>query len=205
MEYQVQTNKQTTPPPPPLQTAGCALSAPLLAGCYLVFLEIVTVLSGASVLGPNSSPTSLDLSAISSIRTLCRVSLSFSLIPSLGLKTPRKSGSSSGVSGSRWAPTMVIFCCDLGQKYAVRWWGQTCRAVRDCENKNQHRERRTSWVSCGRIVDDGVRISGLLLITAWHHYSVSSQCSVKIINYQNNSLHAFQSYHRLGLTHRLLG
>ena len=92
----------------------------------LVFLDIVTVLSGASVLGPNSSPPSLDLSAISSIRTLCRVSLSFSLIPSFGLKTPRKSGSSSGVSGSRWAPTMVIFCCDLGQKYGVR----TCRAVR---------------------------------------------------------------------------
>ena len=103
--------------------------APLLARCYLVFLDIVTVLSGASVLGPNSSPTSFDLSAISSIRTLCRVSLSFSLIPSLGLKTPRKRGSSSGVSGSRWAPTMVIFCCDLGQKHGVRR-GQSCRAVR---------------------------------------------------------------------------
>ena len=100
---------------------GCALCAPLLARRYLVFLDIVTVLSGASVLGPSSSPTSFDLSAISSIRTLCRVSLSFSLIPSLGLKTPRKRGSSSGVSGSRWAPTMVIFCCDLGQKHGVRW------------------------------------------------------------------------------------
>ena len=100
-----------------LQTAGCALS---VLPC-LVFLDIVTVLSGASVLGPSSSPTSFDLSAISSIRTLCRVSLSFSLIPSLGLKTPRKRGSSSGVSGSRWAPTMVIFCCDLGQKHGVRW------------------------------------------------------------------------------------
>lgn len=67
----------------------------------LVFFDMVTVLTGASVLENSESPDSWDLSAISSIRTVCRVSLSFSRIPSLGLKTPRKRGSSSGVSGSR--------------------------------------------------------------------------------------------------------
>ena len=79
---------------------------------YLVFLDIVTVL-GAWVKSSVSSFTSLARSAISTARTLWSVSLSFSRTPVLGLKTPGTRGPSSGSSGARWAPTMVILCCDL--------------------------------------------------------------------------------------------
>lgn len=96
-------------------TLGCASG-----GCpYLVFLDMVTVLSGDRVLW--SSPSSLvGRLAISTSSTSCNVSRSFSLIPALGLKTPRWRGSSSGTSGSRWAPTIWIFLFDLGENKAVK-------------------------------------------------------------------------------------
>ena len=95
-------------------TLGCAGGCP-----YLVFLDMVTVLSGDRVLW--SSPSSLvGRLAISTSSTSCKVSRSFSLIPALGLKTPRWRGSSSGTSGSRWAPTIWIFLFDLGENKAVK-------------------------------------------------------------------------------------
>ena len=97
---------------PPQQM--CSISTQVLTlgragGCpYLVFFDMVTVLSGDKVLW--SSPSSLvGRLAISTSSTSCRVSRSFSRIPALGLKTPRWRGSSSGTSGSRWAPTIWIF------------------------------------------------------------------------------------------------
>ena len=95
-------------------TLGC------VGGCpYLVFLDMVTVLSGDRVLW--SSPSSLvGRLAISTSSTSCKVSRSFSLIPAFGLKTPRWRGSSSGTSGSRWAPTIWIFLFDLGENKAVK-------------------------------------------------------------------------------------
>ena len=89
-------------------------------GCpYLVFFDMVTVLSGDKVLW--SSPSSLvGRLAISTSSTSCRVSRSFSRIPALGLNTPRWRGSSSGTSGSRWAPTIWIFLFDLDENKAVK-------------------------------------------------------------------------------------
>ena len=89
-------------------------------GCpYLVFFDMVTVLSGDKVLW--SSPSSLvGRLAISTSSTSCRVSRSFSRIPALGLNTPRWRGSSSGASGSRWAPTIWIFLFDLDENKAVK-------------------------------------------------------------------------------------
>ena len=101
-----------------IRLSGC-FHRVLPAGCpYLVFLEMVTVLSGDRVLW-SSPPSSLfGLLGISS-RTSCRVSRSFSLIPAFGLNTPRWRGSSSGTSGSRCAPTIWIFLLDLGGNTGV--------------------------------------------------------------------------------------
>jgi hypothetical protein len=84
----------------------CFLSNPakgVLTFCALtlVFLDIVTELLGALVLGIISSSLSFSfflLSAISISSTSCKVSLSFSLVPSSGLKILRWRG--WGVVGS---------------------------------------------------------------------------------------------------------
>ena len=101
-----------------IRLSGC-FHRVLPAGCpYLVFLEMVTVLSGDRVLW-SSPPSSLFVLLGISRRTSCRVSRSFSLLPALGLNTPRCRGSSSGNSGSRWAPTIWIFLLDLGGNKGV--------------------------------------------------------------------------------------